>query len=116
MALLALGLDLTGAAVSGGTSGLHGTVMRGPTMPVCRANDPCEAPAAGIVLRFLRDGVVNAQVRTSRTGKYSVKLRPGRYAVKTVWKRPGMGLTPRVVQVPRGRIARADFHLDTGIQ
>jgi hypothetical protein len=116
VALLALGLGLTGAAVSGGTSGLRGTVMRGPTMPVCRANDPCEQPAPGILLRFIRDGVVKAEVRTSRTGTYSVKLRPGRYAVKTAWRRPGMGLTPRVVQVPRGRIARADFHLDTGIQ
>jgi hypothetical protein len=30
--------------------------------------------------------------------------------------RVGTELRPRVVQVPRGRIARVDLHLDTGIQ
>jgi hypothetical protein len=116
VALFGLALGSAGAAVSGSTSGLHGMVMRGPTMPVCRGNDPCEEPARGVVLRFVRDGVVKAEVKTTQTGGYSVKLRPGRYSVKTAQRRPGMGLTPRFVHVPRGRIARVDFHLDTGLQ
>jgi hypothetical protein len=103
-----------GATVRG--SGLRGIVMRGPTRPVCRANESCEAPARGLVLRFVRDGVVKAEVKTSRTGSYAVTLRSGRYAVKLAVRRPGTGLTPRVVRVPKGRIARVDFHLDTGIQ
>lgn len=107
---------LAGAAVSARSSGLRGVVMRGPTKPVCRENDPCEEPARGLVLRFVRDGVVKAEVKTSRTGSYSVTLRPGRYGVKTALRRPGMGLTPRVVRVPKARVARVDFHLDTGIQ
>jgi hypothetical protein len=36
--------------------------------------------------------------------------------VKAPQRRVGTGLTPRVVRVPRGRIARVDFSLDTGIQ
>jgi hypothetical protein len=104
------------AGATARASGLSGIVLRGPTKPVCRENEPCEAPVRGLVLRFVRDGVVKAEVKTSRAGRYAVRLRPGRYAVKTAVRRPGMGLTPRVVRVPRGRIARVDFHLDTGIQ
>jgi hypothetical protein len=111
-----LAFGLAGGAVSGSASGLHGIVMRGPTMPVCRVNDPCEQPARGLLIRFIRDGVVKAEVKTTQTGGYSVKLRPGRYSVKTAQRRPGAGLTPRFVHVPRGRIARVDFHLDTGLQ
>jgi hypothetical protein len=105
-----------GAAVPAPSSGLRGVVMRGPTKPVCRENEPCEEPARGLVLRFVRNGVVKAEVTTSRTGAYAVRLRPGRYDVKTAQRRPGVGLTPRVVRVPEARVARVDFHLDTGIQ
>jgi hypothetical protein len=90
--------------------------MQGPTKPVCAVDKSCEAPAAGILLQFKRDGKVVAEVKTTRAGRYSVTLRPGPYAVRVARRRVGAGLTPRVVRVPRGRIARVDFHLDTGIQ
>jgi hypothetical protein len=117
-AALALTLTFAGAATSSQpVSGLHGVVMMGPTMPVCKVNVPCEKPAAGIVLRFARAGSTAARVKTTQSGKYSVRLRPGAYAVSTVPQRPvGRGLTPRIVRVPRGRVARRDFRLDTGIQ
>jgi hypothetical protein len=91
--------------------------MRGPTKPVCRVDEPCQEPAKGLTLQFKRAGHVVARVKTSQRGTYSVKLRPGSYAV-TPLPRPqiGAGLTPRVVRVPRGRVARRDFHLDTGLQ
>jgi hypothetical protein len=114
---LVLGSGLAGAANQTlVTSGLRGVVMRGPIKPVCDESDPCEEPAAGIVLRFKRDGVIVARVRTGSAGGYRVKLRPGRYGVTTPTRRPGIGLTPAVVRVPKGRVARVDFHLDTGIQ
>jgi hypothetical protein len=97
-------------------SGLHGLVMQGPTKPVCSTEEPCEAPAAGILLQFKRDGMVVAAVKTTPAGSYSVTLRAGRYAVQVARRRVGTGLSPRVVRVSRGRIARVDFHLDTGIQ
>jgi hypothetical protein len=99
------------------TSGLRGVVKRGPIKPVCDENDPCEEPAPGVVLRFSRAGVVVARVTTGRAGWYRVQLRPGRYAVTTPSnRRVGAGLTPRFVRVPEGRVARVDFHIDTGIQ
>jgi hypothetical protein len=97
-------------------SGIHGVVMQGPTTPVCRADDPCEEPAVGVLLQFRRGGKVVAQVKTTGAGKYSVRLRASSYSVTAPSRRIGTGLTPRVVRVPRGRIAKVDFHLDTGIQ
>jgi hypothetical protein len=105
-----------GAAVARPVSGLRGLVMKGPTEPVCRSDDPCEAPAGGILLDFRRDGKVVAEVKTTRLGTYSVRLKAGSYAVVVPRHRVGTGLSPRVVRVPRGRIARVDFHLDTGLQ
>jgi hypothetical protein len=116
LALLAATCSLAGAAVSGGVSGLRGKVMKGPTKPVCRVDESCEAPAAGVVLQFRRSGTLVARATTTQTGTYSVRLRPGLYAVKAAQTRLAKTLTPQTVRVLRGRVARVEFHLDTGIQ
>jgi hypothetical protein len=117
LAALALATAVAGAATrTRPKSGLHGVVMRGPTKPVCSDTEPCEAPAVGVVLRFRQANILVARVVTGSAGGYRVKLRPGRYAVTTPTRRAGTGLTPRFVRVPTGRVARVDFHLDTGIQ
>jgi hypothetical protein len=117
LAALALGSAVAGAAtVPRPTSGLRGIVMRGPTMPVCIETKPCEEPAVGLVLEFRRAGRLVARAKTGPVGGYTVRLRPGAYAVTTPRRRVGTGLTPRAVRVPGGRLARIDFHLDTGIQ
>ena len=91
--------------------------MEGPIKPVCKIGEPCEKPAAGIVLQFKRAGRVVARVKTTLKGTYRVRLRSGTYAVSTVPpRRIGTGLTPRTVRVPKGRIARRNFHLDTGLE
>jgi hypothetical protein len=90
--------------------------MRGPTRPVCRQGEPCEAPAKGLLLQFRRDGRVKAQVKTSRAGRYLVRLRPGRYVVTSPALKPWQQLSPRVVRAPHGRVGRVDLHLDTGLQ
>jgi hypothetical protein len=105
-----------GGAAATQDSGLRGLVLQGPTAPVCRADDSCEEPAREILLQFRHGGKVVAEVKTTKTGRYSVRLKAGSYAVTSPRRRVGTGLTPRVVRVPRGRIARVDFHLDTGIQ
>lgn len=113
---LVFGSGLAGAATPVGVkSGLRGVVMRGPIRPVC--DDPCDAPASDVVLRFSRAGVVVARATTGSAGGYRVKLRAGRYLVTTSSApRVGTGVTPSVVRVPKGRVARVDFHIDTGIQ
>jgi hypothetical protein len=117
LAALAFGSTLAGAAASPNlTSGLRGVVMRGPTKPVCEDTEPCEEPAPGVVLRFKQGSRLVARVKTGRAGGYRVMLRPGRYAVSTPNSRPTTGLSPRLVRVPTGRVARVNFHLDTGIQ
>ena len=90
--------------------------MQGPTKPVCVSDDACEEPARGILLQFTRDGKMVAEGKTTNAGTYSVRLKAGSYAVRVPRRRIGTGLTPRVVRVPRGRVARVDFHLDTGLQ
>ena len=90
--------------------------MKGPTKPVCRIDESCEAPAAGVVLQFRRSGTLVARATTTQTGTYSVRLRPGLYAVKASQTRLAKTLTPQTVRVLRGRVARVEFHLDTGIQ
>jgi hypothetical protein len=117
LAALAIASAVVSSAASySHVSGLRGVVMRGPTKPVCTETEPCEAPAVRVLLRFARSGRIIAQVRTNGAGAYRVLLRPGRYTVTTPRRGPGAGLTPRVVRVPAGRIARVDLHLDTGIQ
>jgi hypothetical protein len=115
--LAALALASAGAAApSGLASGLRGVVMRGPIKPVCFEGEPCEEPAAGVTLRFTRAGTVVARVKTGPAGDYTVRLRPGVYTVAVLPFRLGTALTPRRVRVPERRLARIDFHLDTGIQ
>ena len=111
--VLALGAP---AASSTGASGLRGVVMRGPTSPVCRVDEPCEAPAANVVLVFSQAGRIVARTTTGPKGGYRIGLGPGRYVVTTAKRTIGVGLTPRAVVVPRARIARVDFDLDTGLR
>jgi hypothetical protein len=115
LAALALAPSLAGAA-SELRSGLRGVVMRGPTKPVCRENETCEEPAVGVVLRFSRAGQVVARVETGAGGAYSVRLRPGVYGVSTPLRRAVMTFAPSTARVPQGRVARVNFHIDTGIQ
>ena len=89
---------------------VHGVVMRGPTKPVCEMSTPCSEPAAHVKLTF-----GSVAVRTDAHGRYSVRLKPGRYVVR-VTPRPtiGRGLEPTSIVVTRPR--EFDFNLDTGIR
>jgi hypothetical protein len=92
---------------------LFGTVTRGPVTPVCEANSPCNVPATEAKLTFARPGK-NVTVRTDAAGKYSVRLAPGTYTVRSDM---GMSLAPARITVralkPR---LRKDFAIDTGIR
>ena len=116
LALLAT-LVFGSASAGGGTAtGLRGKVMRGPTQPVCRVNDPCEEPARGVRLVFYRSGKVAARATTNQKGWYRVTLRPGRYTVGTQNPRVSKNLTPKTTTVPTGSVRRVDFDIDTGIR
>jgi hypothetical protein len=105
-----------GSAGGGTATGLKGKVMRGPTQPVCRITEPCEEPARGVRLTFSRAGTVVARATTNQKGWYRVTLRPGRYAVSTSNPRVAKNLTPKSATVPKDRVKRLDFDIDTGIR
>jgi hypothetical protein len=77
---------------------------------------PCSERAVNVVLVFSRDGRMVARTTTRRDGGYRLTLQPGRYIVRTTTRTLGSGLSPRVVVVPRNRMGRVDFDLDTGIR
>ena len=107
-ALLALALAV---------SGFHGTVMRGPTKPVCIVGQPCSEPAVGATLLFSSGGHVVARALVGAGGRYAVRIAPGYYVVTTATKVAiGSGVRPRRVHVARGVYGRLDFEIDTGIR
>jgi hypothetical protein len=96
-------------------SGLHGTVTKGPTTPVCREGVPCSAPAQ-VTLLFQRAGRTT-RVRSTAAGRYRAILTPGYYTVRTV-ERIGIrpNIRPQRVHVRAGHVDRLDFSIDTGIR
>jgi Carboxypeptidase regulatory-like domain len=116
LAALTLGCDSAGSAGTGTASGLKGLVKRGPIMPVCRIGVPCDEPAPGVKLVFSRSGKVVATATTNQKGWYRVTLRPGRYSVRTRSHGLERRTTPSTARVPRDRLARRDFMIDTGIR
>jgi hypothetical protein len=116
-ALVLVGLALLLAAPAGATtrSGLYGTVMRGPTRPVCSTEEPCSEPAAGVTLMFARGGVTTKAV-TDAKGHYRVRLSPGLYVI-SVGARVTLGnrIEPKTARV-RAAWHRQNFDIDTGIR
>jgi hypothetical protein len=96
-------------------SGLHGTVTKSPTMPVCRVGQSCSAPVQ-VTLLFRRAGHTY-RARSNTTGAYRITLAPGYYAVSTVEK-IGIypNIRPRNVHVRAGHNDKLDFSIDTGIR
>jgi hypothetical protein len=102
----------SGSAAGSTRSGvLEGTVLLAPATPICMPRVPCMKPAAGIVLAFVRRGVVRARVTTASDGSYRVELAPARYVVRA--KRP---VTPATVALSAQQVKRVTFYLDTGIR
>ena len=97
-------------------TGLHGTVHRGPLTPVCRVGERCDGPAH-VTLVFSRAGRVAGRVHTGNDGSYRIRLRAGRYTVRTdspsiFERRP----KPSTATAPRVGYRRVDFSIDTGIR
>src|SRR5438309_7481826 len=85
---LLLALVLAGAAGARTTtisSGLRGTVTRGPITPVCVVEQPCTEPARNVTLFFSRNARVVGRAVTNSEGRYRVGLPAGLYSVR----RPG---------------------------
>ena len=117
LAVLAVFVAVSSAGAATTSSGLRGLVTRGPIVPVCTAEQPCDAPAKNLTLVFVRNGRVVRRATTNEQGRYRVPLAPGLYAVRLqVKQRIGRGLEPNRARVPANRFRRVDFSIDTGIR
>jgi len=118
LAVLALGTHAARAAPSDGTPNVRGQLMRGPLRPVSRDVEPNQVPARGVAIAFYRDGSLVTSVVTGRNGRFSLTLRPGGYAIRTVKKAPFGILTPRTFRVLDGKqtVLHLNLHLETGIR
>ena len=113
IALAAFGVAVP--ATAGRTStGLRGLVTRGPITPVCRVDTPCSAPAKHVTIVFTRNGVSKSTV-TGDSGRYSILLAAGTYAVR-IPAGARFGYKPRTVYVTAGRMSTRNFSIDIGIR
>jgi hypothetical protein len=99
------------------STGLSGTVLRGPTQPVCSANQTCDAPfSSGFTV--LKIGTIVASFRSDAQGHYEIRLPAGGYTIVPDADAPIM--TPRSqskdVTVGSSGMTMLDLHFDTGIR
>ena len=106
-------LPATSAAPASGVFGFA-TLLN--SRPVCVEGRPCDRPAAGLVLRFSREGRVVGRATTDRAGYYAVRLPRGVYAVSIAPGYQRRGITPRTVRILQGTRARVDFEIDLRLQ
>ncbi|MDQ6717883.1 MAG: hypothetical protein M3Z17_06000 [Gemmatimonadota bacterium] len=62
------------------TTGLAGTIMRGPIAPVCRVDVSCSAPVAGD-FSVMQGARTIATFTSDSAGRFSVMVRPGTYTI-----------------------------------
>jgi hypothetical protein len=98
----------------GEKTGLDGTVRFGSIQPVCRENEPCDAPLqAGFTLQ--QSGRVVAHFASDSTGHFLVYTAPGIYLV--VPDRPiGIGVQAPAVTVRAEGLTSVSLMFDTGIR
>jgi hypothetical protein len=125
MLLVAVTLAAFAGAVSlaraTAANGVQGTVVRGPTAPVCIVGRPCSRPVAGalVTVRHVSSAVaaVAARGRTDLRGRFRFALPPDSYLVTVTM---GTGIRSRTsvhrVLVQSGRFTTVRFVFDTGIR
>ena len=99
------------------STGLTGTVLRGPTQPVCTVNQPCEAPFSS-AFTVLKIGTIVAGFRSDAQGHYEIRLPPGGYTIVPDSDAPILRPTSQAKDVTVGSsgMTTLDMHFDTGIR
>lgn len=99
------------------TTGLAGTVYRGPVAPVCVFNQPCEAPfKAGFTVQ--RGTTRIATFQSDEQGHFEVRLSPGSYVIVPDADAPIISPRSQTKDVTAGAtgLTMVDLHFDTGIR
>lgn len=99
------------------TSGLTGTVLRGPITPVCQIQVPCDAPFSAD-FSVERNGEVVSRFRSDQDGRFTVMLEPGAYRVVPAANAPIIfpASQAKTVDVFAGRLTEIRLTFDTGIR
>lgn len=97
---------------------LQATVVRGPIMPVCRLEPPCEDLPFAAGFDILRGDTRIATTRSDSAGVFRVRLAPGRYRIVPQTDAPI--ISPRTqakeVTVTADSVTRVLLSFDTGIR
>jgi hypothetical protein len=103
-----------GGAVS--STGLEGTMLRGPTRPVCQVDQPCTAPfKSGFVV--LQGGRIVARFQSDSAGRFRIQLPPGTYTVSPDESAPLLARADaHEVTVGPSGLTHVDLEFDTGIR
>ena len=99
------------------TTGLTGTVVRGPITPVCRVEVPCDAPFSADFSIEQNEKVVS-RFRSDQDGKFTVMLERGVYRVVPAADAPIIfpASQAKTVTVLANGLTEIRLTFDTGIR
>jgi hypothetical protein len=120
VALVALVAPAPGAAAAAPErpdSGIRGLVLYGPTCPVQRAGQNCERPyQATIVVRREPSNRLVVRAHSGSDGRFTVRLRPGRYELKPSNGIPFPRASAQTVTVSAHHFISVSINFDSGIR
>ena len=96
------------------TTGLTGTILRGPIMPVCQVNVPCDGPMAA-QFSVKQNSRTVATFQTDSAGRFTIALRPGTYVIVPNAD-PLMNQQSAPVTVQAHGLTSVQLRFDTGIR
>lgn len=99
------------------TTGLTGTVVRGPITPVCQIQVPCDAPFSAD-FSVEQNGKVVSGFRSDQDGRFTVMLEPGGYRVVPAANAPIIfpATQAKTVAVLTTGLTEVRLTFDTGIR
>jgi hypothetical protein len=98
-------------------SGVRGVVLYGPTCPVQRPGRSCVKPyAASISIRREPAGTLIVRAHSAADGRFSVRLRAGRYLLQPRNGRPFPRAHSQTISVRRHRFTAVTIRFDSGIR
>src|SRR5690348_10167065 len=115
LALLLIGCDLL--SMSNFSTGLAGTVLRGPVTPVCQVNVPCDLPFSAD-FAVMQSTIQVGAFHSDSAGHFRVKLPPGTYRVVPSPSAPIMSPQSQAKEVVVGpdSVTTVQLEFDTGIR
>ena len=99
------------------TTGLTGTMLRGPITPVCQIQVPCDAPFSAD-FSVEQNGKVVSRFGSDQEGRFTVMLEPGQYRVVPAANAPIIfpASQAKTVDVHAGGLTEIRLTFDTGIR